>query len=856
MSNSQGDESTHVFAGYPLLLQKATTSSSFGTVSRRRLSRDLLASFNVSASPTLHQLHELHVELNHQCLQQAVATEAGSLQKVTADVNSVVDIAIALSGTLSHARYPGTFLFQEIQLRALISSLALLHYHGVETLHPELWDKLNRTNISELQRRIAFQKRATLSEEVRHAPNVYLVQLASQYLSFIRRGDSNIPAVVGPIVKILFGSVSVAGGQYGNIQQILDGLTELVTLWQRPQTKYRALCTLQEYTRIATSLHRESSNPANSNDVKKATAMIVTALLEKIGAIVECESTPFPPKLGGQWPKTRLLMPFGHPNLDHGYYFLGLLDCTAQLAALTSLQMLPPGVIREMKSLIFNSVHPEYRWKAMEVFLSCDLGAKHSRILQAQVEEKSEPSFRKTNLDAFGVIKEHLEHEGKEGLRISVDEFSESSLNASSSASGSINVAGPSGDATPTKATQPSIAHLSDRDSWHESELPRSKVRASTVFATRFTRKVMFGSADWDFAGLSNDCRNVFFFNKARITVYHIGDLDASCLSPNFTKTFDLDLNKDIEHRGCILNAVLSQTYLVIVTTEHMLIISMVDEYRSESIAHGKWDPSGLACDERSSVLMILLGQCRGRLSKGFEGQIKVYTCTRESRRRNLTRHSEIPIPGRDGPKRIALNANMRFITCITRAENKVLTWQLDDDLELSKESYAFVKNRYTTEGFETGVTSVSLYTSPSQRSYVLCTTAPSTERWRNQGEWPFSLPLPDHFAPNSRPPEDAIHNFEQFKGLAALRTGTASGRHHIFAVLDEAGRLSLLPLAANGIGGVEGCESGAVTLVEKLEKQQRVLGCCLRFDEKGERLFAVDIRGRVVVVEFESEEN
>ncbi len=215
--------SVHVSEGYTSP-RRSSGSSSF--VPQRRLSRDSLASFNGNPTTTTLDLYELQIELDYQCLQLAADEDLRPIRYVTTDVNLVVGIAVFLSSLLSVARHPGTFLFQEVQLRALVSCLALLHYHEVEALYPVQWDEL-RANICSYFRQITFQQNSTsiLSQEIRYAPNVYLVQLVSQYLSFIRRGDSKLPSVVGPIVKIFFGCVAMVGylcGKYGRETTLVD----------------------------------------------------------------------------------------------------------------------------------------------------------------------------------------------------------------------------------------------------------------------------------------------------------------------------------------------------------------------------------------------------------------------------------------------------------------------------------------------------------------------------------------------------------------------------------------------------------------------------------------------------------
>ena len=158
-------------------------------------------------SPTISDLYKQQLQLDQQCLQYAQTSDETATEHETSDVNSVIELAVKLSGPICLASYPGTFLFQEVQLRTLIASLALLYYLKVKALYPGQWDKVKRTDLQ----RIAFQLQpdSTLSERIRHADNRYLLQLASQYLDFFRRGDSNLPYVVGPIAKIFFGGLSL-----------------------------------------------------------------------------------------------------------------------------------------------------------------------------------------------------------------------------------------------------------------------------------------------------------------------------------------------------------------------------------------------------------------------------------------------------------------------------------------------------------------------------------------------------------------------------------------------------------------------------------------------------------------------
>lgn len=147
--------------------------------------------------------------------------------------------------------------------------------------------------------------------------------------------------------------------------EILEGLGELSSLWRTPQNKYKALWGLQEYTRLASSLHRESADAINSEQMRRAATTIISALLAKVGEMLLTEDSLSPPRLRNQWPKTRAIIHLGPPDLDQGYYVYGLLDCAAQLATLGNPAMFPVQFVDKVMRLILENNIPEYRWKAV-----------------------------------------------------------------------------------------------------------------------------------------------------------------------------------------------------------------------------------------------------------------------------------------------------------------------------------------------------------------------------------------------------------------------------------------------------------------------------------------------------------
>lgn len=204
--------SAHVSSGLRPL-RGSVSSSTAEAVSLHSSLRETLASFSLPASTTIRQLYKLLLVLDHECMRHATDDALDPAQDSTTEVQSVVELALFLSGPLSQCGYPGTSIFQEAQLRALISSLALLQRKGVHTLDPDVYDKLRLKNISARFQKIAFQlqRSSTLADRIRYATNVYLVQLASQYVSFINRGDSPWPSIFGPTVDIFFSALSLVG---------------------------------------------------------------------------------------------------------------------------------------------------------------------------------------------------------------------------------------------------------------------------------------------------------------------------------------------------------------------------------------------------------------------------------------------------------------------------------------------------------------------------------------------------------------------------------------------------------------------------------------------------------------------
>lgn len=145
---------------------------------------------------------------------------------------------------------------------------------------------------------------------------------------------------------------------------------------------------------------------------------------------------------------------------------------------------------------------------------------------------------------------------------------------------------------------------------------------------------------------------------------------------------------------------------------------------------------------------------------------------------------------------------------------------------------------------------------SQSENQYLLCTTAASSERCRNEGEWPYCSPItfpPEHVAGAN------VHNLESLRGRPSLVSGAVSSTVKVFAVLERKGRISLIGLQAHSEGGIYDGDQEPETVEFSLNDQKTEHQICpsaLKFDNSGTRLYAVGPDGKIVIVDFEDRED
>ncbi len=147
-------------------------------------------------------------------------------------------------------------------------------------------------------------------------------------------------------------------------------------------------------------------------------------------------------------------------------------------------------------------------------------------------------------------------------------------------------------------------------------------------------------------------------------------------------------------------------------------------------------------------------------------------------------------------------------------------------------------------------MTSAVTYMSPKGQGYLLCTSSASTERFRTGGEWPFSSPIAPAL---EHAPSSSVQDFIALKDHRRLVAGAVSSATNTFAVLEKSGKILILQLTGHEDGGICSRNEAPKTLQDSLceLRSMRATASCLRFDASGERLYAIDPEGKLIIVAF-----
>ena len=289
-------------------------------------------------------------------------------------------------------------------------------------------------------------------------------------------------------------------------------------------------------------------------------------------------------------------------------------------------------------------------------------------MLRRDVQERITVESKAIIREEMRIIHMHLENDEEESLRLRISQ--------------------PLTRVPPAIPPDPGEPEIQENDV--EPALTRSHIKSSTSFSLRNVRKF---SSSYHSAGLSGDCTHAVFNDDSEVSVYKLGDLRTKPASLGFSRVFTQKYHK---HQEFIRNVTSSRSYVIVVTNKRLLVFGIHLETAIDTLPHGKWDPSGLACHESETGPVVFLGKCqRNSKTSDYCGQIGVYRYGKEGQAEKLPSFV-LNVPANDYPKRLSFHPDSRILTCITRLQNKLLVWKLNDDFLSSWGPYEFKKNDYT----------------------------------------------------------------------------------------------------------------------------------------------------------------
>ncbi|KAI9771280.1 MAG: hypothetical protein M1840_002250 [Geoglossum simile] len=754
-------------------------------------------------------------------------------------------LVTGLSGCLFQTIYAESHYERELQARALFSVLALQRAQGAGTLTPNHHQAMRR-RLEEGYRELQWQRRWSgpfSREKFRKFQCSYLLCACAQYVRSFDIARPVAADVLSRTINLILagGSLAMAvttgwgPGSLDSLRETLDGTFR--PLCEHPDRQFETLFGLQELTRVTLALYLYENVVGSSTT---GPGDLAGWILKRILSVVKDD--PFETTVSCPSPRWEYLLAYlnrGPPSADKYFYLYGLLDCATQLGRVIGRDRVPPQLIVRMEGIIENSTEDSFRWKALEFLLS-DPEVRAANII-------NNCGGRVLNLkDEITVIKECLAEE---------EEMTPSSRRPSLSPHGRSVTAlrQPVVTMDPNEWIEEHVARLDLSTSARKFELPIDRGRRN-IFGRR---KINYFSS-----GLSPNCKFSFFLSDNVLNIYPL-DMINTGAPRTFTQT---PLSSDGYKYAKV---VISNSLLAIITKKEGL---NVYEY-GLNIGDGgrkvgtqdveQWDPTCLAIHEANDCTWICAG---GRLDQAVgsirSGNITVYRIDAGRGRLSLSRHSARfdrpspdPLSG-DFPKMVNFSHDGGRLVCLTNG-NSILVWLLSNNARPRQTPFRITKE-YRRAIDARGMECAVLFNyAKSGNPYVLCTTSPSYERARYDGQWPFVSPVAS--SPAKVPP-GLEHPFENLEISSAIHVGDASPDGRVVALWDATGSLILVPLSPSHSGGLENYHTRApVTLEAKLMNSRPSMPpTSLRFYVESGclHLYAVDMEGGVVKKRIDNVQN
>lgn len=267
-----------------------------------------------------------------------------------------------------------------------------------------------------------------------------------------------------------------------------------------------------------------------------------------------------------------------------------------------------------------------------------------------RIHTTSKPAFRETLLKELSAVHDILNDDEEASLRLNTSQLL------------AIEVRPPPHDNTPpnerpeqpiampivptvSSDASPSI-HTTETD-WREPDLPSSKVRSTRSFSLSLHRaKTLGGRASFHSGGLSNDCSYAYLYHENRVSVFYLADLRAQSTASACLRI--LDLGRDFTNSEPVFDVVMPGSFLVVITSLCVRVINVRNNYELEASSHGEWEPSGVACSENETLLVIALGQGQGNSLESSKGQIVLFKYAPGTCPRKILPCSTIKLPARN----------------------------------------------------------------------------------------------------------------------------------------------------------------------------------------------------------------
>ena len=497
----------------------------------------------------------------------------------------------------------------------------------------------------------------------------------------------------------------------------------------------------------------------------------------------------------------------------------------SQLSGVLSSEKLSPDLSGTLLKIIARSQEASYRWKCMEILMRDPItrDTQLRRVPEAVAQRNPNMTKEaKSQLQAeIKVIYELLNEE--DGV----------SLTPRSSVAGPQAVA-VEGELSPSE--------------WIENCQDSFTIEAPAIKSSISVR------ANCHKAGLSPDGAYAYFIAKKDFYLYRL-------LGITSTRSDDLVLHHGItksESGSEYKEAALSNSFLAVLKesqTDSLEVYKYgwhpqtcsskaVEPFEATS-NEARWRADCLAIYESRDRVWIAVGG-RSSQSNTISSTIRMYTIDIDGKK--ISKHDAYFHRTRPNPftldhvKSIAFGMNGRRLSCVTN-NNRILVWLLSNNARPIQSPFQIAKT-YMPEMNAQGVTSASLFQTASLKPYILCTTSPSTERSRNDGEWSYVSPIGP--GPIKVPPQ-LDHNLWRLGKAKAIIAGATSLDGTVIALLEETGRILLMSLVAEDGGGLS--SQDPICLDKQLKSRKKVSPTALRFCEVDRRLclVAVDPQGIVI---------